>query len=145
VIRPATADDMTALVAMGREFHAVSPYAGNIEFVSEDFAEQLTEWLSDHLVLVATWADKTVGFAVILRYPCYFNRSVSAHHEVMWWVAPEHRGAAGAELWNAIDEILMKAPLSIVSATAEMRGPAMDRLYRMRGFQLLDLTYMRVN
>jgi GNAT superfamily N-acetyltransferase len=146
MIRGATLDDMPELMRMGRAFYAASPYAAaGVAMVEDDVAAQFRDWIGAGSVLIAEAGDRVAGFAVVLRYPCWINRAVSASHELLWWVDEERRGALGRELLDVMDKVLGRAAVSVVSLTEAMRGPAMDRLYRRRGFEPIDRTYMRMN
>lgn len=103
-VRPATPDDVPAVVAMAERFYPTTSYAAWAEFdpaTVEALAANLAE---NHVMLLAEDTDGICGMVGLFVAPFMFNAGSVAAYEVVWWVNPEAQGrGAGKALLAAIE------------------------------------------
>ena len=105
-IRPATDDDLDALVALGHRFFAFSRFADFVKFDASAARASLSRLKESGLVLVAEAADGQIagGIAGLLA-PVWFNPSACMAAELGWWVDAAYRGSsAGVKLAKAFEQ-----------------------------------------
>jgi len=138
-VRPATLDDLPAILPMARRF--VASYGAGL---TENLA-QLTG-LATHLItnpactlLVAETHHGLCGFIGLVGYAHHVS-GVPTVGEVAWWVEPAARGSGlalldAAEQWATAygaQHLLMIAPNERVGS-----------LYTRRGYRAVETTYQR--
>lgn len=143
MIRSATLDDLPAIVKMGEAFFAESCFSDLVRFDPESFADTARKIINgdvDGSFLVAEG-----GMAASVFYSLYVNRLVRAAQELFWYAVPEKRNGLGRMLLNALelDAQLKGVNLFMGTATAGLRDEAVGRLYRMRGFNPAEHTYIK--
>lgn len=144
-IRPAVPADVPAIVAMGRRFHAVSPYAALAEY-DEDALEAVFYRMiaSKDATIIVAGEDEPVGCIGLLVTPLFFAPGMKVCNELFWWVDPEERGcgmdlATTGEHWAR----LAGADIFAMSSIAEIEGARVDRLLERRGMTKTETTFMK--
>lgn len=103
-IRPATMDDVPAIVAMAQRFYPDSPYPSIYGDMPEEQAAGLAivamygmaeAGIVPGVMLVAERDGVLVGMLCCHIDPATFTPAVIAA-ELVWWVEPEHRGGMTA-------------------------------------------------
>lgn len=142
MIRPATNDDVPAMVALGDRFNRETPYAAHFAWNPEAMRQCAEQMIASEnaLVLVVEAVGAVVGMlgALLFTHPLSGERTVS---EVFWWVNPEQRGGGirlmrQAERWateQGATRMLMIAP----------DGTDVGRVYTKLGYQPLETSYQR--
>lgn len=104
IIRPATIDDVPALVDMAERFYPLSPYpaiygdmpasqaAGLVIVTMQGMAEF---GIAPGVMLVAEKEGHLIGMLCAHIDAATFTPAVVAA-ELVWWMEPEHRGGMGA-------------------------------------------------
>lgn len=148
MIRPATLADVASCVDVGERFHAQSGFADFAPFDEETFAKTLTLLVTGHLpggMFVVERDQQIVGIAAFVLFPSYFNGAALAAQELFWFVEPEHRDGAGADLLMKMELAAQAAGASIfiMAALSTIKSEAMARVFRRRGYRALESTYIR--
>ncbi|MDJ0789122.1 MAG: GNAT family N-acetyltransferase [Myxococcota bacterium] len=86
--------DAEALLELGYEFHAESPYA-DLPFSEKNLNRNLLAWMqsSDAAVFVAEADDGLVGCSCVAQAEFYFSTARYAM-EQFWFVSERHRGGS---------------------------------------------------
>lgn len=141
MIRPATADDLPRIVAMGLRFLG-DVYAAKMAAPDPERMAQTVDWLlsSDERALFV--AEKDGGLTGMIglflyQHPMSGERTAS---EMFWWVEPEHRGT-GLRLLNRARAWAKDAG----ATTLQMIAPTADVevLYARLGFTRIEVAYAR--
>jgi GNAT superfamily N-acetyltransferase len=139
-IRPATLDDVPAMVTMGRRFLS-TVYAGRLADHPAQLAALATQLIghADSLVLVAEAPDGLIGMIAFTAYAHPMSGELTVA-EVFWWVEPERRGA-GVRLLKRAEQWARNrgaAVLQMIAPTANV-GAFYERL----GFAPIETIYQR--
>lgn len=145
-IRQATQADVAGIVKMGAAFYEESPYASVKPYNlagAEEFAKDLVD---NHYYLVALKNGEYVGMAAAMISLVPINPDILAASEVVFWVAPAHRGTSVAiRLAQALEEaILNSEDVDVLVMSKLASSPAVvDKLYRKMGYRPTETAYMR--
>ena len=140
MIRRATADDLGALVAMARRFHAGSQYSKWSLFDGGVCADMLLAMLDDDnsLTLVDSDYRGAIGMTVTpLPYSPQRTRV-----ERFWWVNPEDRGI-GLRLYREADKWCAGMGVEIRSLVAPAQALDVHRLYERMGYEPVEITFVK--
>ena len=136
--RIATAEDIPALIEMGRKFHAMSPHKSMAEFDPEAFAATLRTLMADaaHSVVLTNGTGLIAG----MMTPIYFNPSVYMMEELLWWAE-----GGGKELLAAFTAVskAMGARHLYLSTLEDERVGKMDEWVKSLGFSALERRYIK--
>jgi GNAT superfamily N-acetyltransferase len=147
VIRECAESDLPELMRMARDFLACTAFC-HVE-LDEASLTKLVSGLNGEtgVVLVAERDGKLCGMIAMVAFPHYFNASVLAAQEFFWWVDPSARGTSvsirlleRAEQWARDRGCQTVHMLSL----DKLNGENVEKLYRRRGYEPLERTYMRV-
>ena len=143
IVRRATAEDLSAIVWMGRQFYDTTHYAAFAPYCDESAAE-LVQLMS--VVLVAEVNGELVGMVGLIVSPFPFNKDMTSAHEVMWWVHPEAQGmGVGRALIEAVEPACREAGASVVQMTHLANSPvAAGKLYEKMGYTLCESSYSKI-
>lgn len=146
-IRPATPADLPRLVAMGRAFFDEAQWSDVLRWDDAGAAESLACMVDadNSVMLVAEAGGHVVGMAAAALCPAWFNPAEMTAQEWYWYVEPEHRTGHGQALLDALEQAVRTkgARTFTMLAVAALRGPALDRLYRRRGYRASELTFVK--
>jgi GNAT superfamily N-acetyltransferase len=146
MIRDATKEDADRLLEMGAAFfEEAGLHERGVTFDPASFL-QFCGYLSQNgILLVADSKDGVVGMIGVGVVPAYWNNAVTLAQECFWWVAPEHRkGTGSALLWEMERRATAKgAILGAMVAEHGLRGDAVGRLYRAKGYAPAESTYWK--
>lgn len=116
MIRPATRDDVPALLTMGRSFIQYSEYRAINDHVTD---EQLTNGISAVIdcgvSFVAVDGERITGFILGVVGPLWFATHIQTAVELAWWVDPAYRGMAGIRLMRAFEDEAKRRGLKYVA------------------------------
>ena len=137
MIRPATHDDIPALIDMGREFHAMSPHKPMGEYDGEAVGNMLEFLISSPSAIVLTNGAGAIGGVMA---PIYFCPVKWMLEESFWWSR-----SSGFEL---LQEFLngareMGATCVYLSTLENKRSPAIHRILTRIGFRLVEHRYVK--
>lgn len=145
MIRAATHEDVPRLLFMGREFWDQTPWRALGPFNDESAEQGFRSFIDGDTTAVFVTTDETdsaVG-AVGVLHGINWMTGAPVAQELFWWVEP-HAAREAVALWRRAEEWAEAhgAPLSMVRING-LRDAALDRLYRMRGYQVMEHTYLR--
>ena len=147
MIRLATADDMDALLEMGRNFVAAT-VEDSMGFDAESLKGTMLALIdSDDGALFVAEGDGLIGMIGGILYPAYFNKGQKTGQELFWWVEPQSRGGKDAvQLMRALMQWAQEAGAGTFSMLSiePLRIDSVERLYLRNGFKPLERTYMKV-
>ena len=134
MVRPATLDDIPALLAMGTEFHADArlPCAFNLDAMAA-FLQQMIE--SESAAVLMT--DRgVIGGAV---HPAYCDPSWIYGVELFWWAKGD-----GLKLFRAFERWAQQAGAKELRMSSLATLPRADRLLRCVGYAPAETSYSKV-
>lgn len=137
MIRPATLEDIPALLEMGARFAERARLIEHVGYVAEDMAETFAAMIGNgHPVFIgrhgAIGATQTV-------HP--FNRQHILGQEVFWW----SEGREGLALFDALERHCEQECHSLRMITLEAVNPEKTgRFYERRGYVPLEHSYIKV-
>lgn len=134
-VRVATESDVPALLAMGREFHALA-YAGMGNLDEESALQLLRTLIRSARGLVLTNGSGAIGGVIS---PGWFQTNSMIMEEAFWWSA--HGG--GRDLLRAFvtRSRAMGATSIMLSTLDNDRHAAVDRIVRGFGFKPIERRY----
>lgn len=106
-IRPATHDDLDALLAMGEKFFSFSRFAQFAIFDRDTARASITALIDAEVgvCLVAVIDGEVIGGIVGALSPLWFAPTCLSATEFAWWVSEEHRGGmAGVKLLRSFEQ-----------------------------------------
>lgn len=127
----ATEADLPRIVEWGRQFHAISPYAG-LPYAPERVAETVRGLMESGVVLISE-----TGMAAAVMAPLWFADGLAAQ-EVFWWGDASLR--QGLEDWARANGC---TTFSMICLENE-KAPVMARLYRMQGYRPCEHHFVKV-
>jgi hypothetical protein len=138
MIREAKDIDLTALISMGRDYHAESPFGDLIAFDTATWARTLVGLLEspDGIVLLSGH-----GFIAGFIGPCWFNEDARIAHEIGW----RDSGGDGIALLQAFEAWAFDrgARYSLGLNMPGNRDDALDRLYRRLGYRSAGCQFIK--
>lgn len=134
MIRKATHDDVGRIVAMGREFHAYSPWR-DIEFDEEALSQFIAKMIDVGVVFLSD--DGMIGGVM---NPLYFNPKHHVAAELFWWAK-----SGGRKLMARFEEWAVENGASGIqfSALGDNRSERMHRLFIRAGYSKVETGYYR--
>jgi GNAT superfamily N-acetyltransferase len=144
VIRPATEQDVPAIVAMCAEFHASTEYHGLLGALDPSRVDAVARHMiadDEATVLLAVTENIPVGMLAITVYEHPFTGERYAS-ELVWWVEPAARGGTvamrllrDAERWAADQQV---AGLQMIAPNQRVGD-----LYARVGYAVAETTYLK--
>jgi len=147
MVRPATLDDVPALIPMGARFYEASRFGDLVEFDDGSFsltARHLIE-NAQGILLVAEDDGARAGMAAGLVFPFYFNVSAICAQELFWWAERNVRAGVGTALLDGLEATArhLGARVMIASAVSGLRDQAVAALYARRGYRAADNSFIK--
>lgn len=146
MIREATHADIPRLLFMGREFWDQTPWRVLGPFSDESAGAAFANFIDGDATAIFVTVDETDSAIGAVAVICGTNWMTGepVAQELFWWVEPQAAKQAVA-LWKRAEAWAAEqgAPLSMVRLNG-LRDEALDRLYRMRGYKVMEHTYLRV-
>jgi GNAT superfamily N-acetyltransferase len=147
MIRAARHDDTPAMLELLREFHGASGMAAVADYCAESMAATLARMIdnNDAILLVAEHGGDVVGVAGAAVFPAYWNQAQTIGQETFWWADPARRGRVGPALLQGLeDEARNRGAVRFLMVCLEaLRPAAVGELYRRRGYEALEHSFVR--
>lgn len=148
-IRPATMDDVPAIVAMAEQFYPASGYAELYGPMSRESAAGLAIVAMDSgVMLVAEGDDGALcAMACLCIEGFLFNVEIKVAHELAFWIEPDHRGGLlAARLLKAVDQACVdKGVTRTRMATLASSPEQAAALYQRRGYVPTESYFTKVH
>lgn len=146
MIRPATMDDVDAIVEMARRFYPASGYAEIAPMAEVAPAGLAIVCMQTGVALVAEREGQLVGMVILAVTPFEFNVEVEIAHELAFWIEPEHRGGMlAARMVRAAEEACRARGVRVIRmAKLATSGDDVGKLYTMLGFAPSESYYSKV-
>jgi hypothetical protein len=137
MIRPATADDIPALLEMGERFSEKARLIESVGYVADDMRQAFEALIAGgHPVFIGE--QGAIGGT---SNPHPFNRAHIMGQEMFWW----SEGREGIALFRAFDAWCSENCHSLRMITLDAVHPErMGRLYERFGMKLLEHSYVKV-
>ena len=133
-MRPATPDDIPALVRMGQDFHDYFPQCG--DYVAENVAAALRNFIEqDNATLIMT--DKAMVAGVII--PALSNLSHLMAVEMAWWA----KDGQGIRLLRSFEKWAIAKGAAEVRLTTQTDDPRPNRILERMGYRHLESVFVR--
>jgi hypothetical protein len=137
----ATSDDLPWLLEQTKAFSDC--YASQIPlYPGDDHARQLLRTLMSHHVMFVARQDGTpIGFIAGMLVGHPMNPTITVLSELLWWVAPDHRGSrAGALLLDAYTNY-GKSHAQWVTCSLEAHTKVNPKSLEKRGYRLNEYSF----
>ena len=146
MIRPATHDDLPAILAMGARFYATTSYAGVTPYCEESIGNLVGGLIETGIFLVAERGGELVGMVGLAVAPFLFNNAINGAYEVVWWVNPEQRGSVlGMHLLRAIEPAAKAKGCRLIQMVRMANSPPQaDALYMRQGYAHTETSFTKV-
>jgi hypothetical protein len=148
MIRPATHDDIPALVGMLIAFQEEAGCYGYVEPCRDSIAKTVS-WMIENPGSAAIWVDDKgdlAALAAITLNPLWCNHSHKQAQEMWWYVKPAHRGGFTALRFRRLFDAKAKewGANSISLASSKMKGSErLDDFYRKDGFAQAETFFVK--
>lgn len=145
-IRPATLDDVPAVVAMSERFYATTSYAQWAAFDPVTVESLAANLADNHVMLLAEADGVACGMVGLFVAPFMFNADKLAAYEVVWWVNPEAQGrGAGKALLAAIEPACKARGVdSIQMVHLASSPPQAAEIYARMGYAHTESSWTKV-
>lgn len=137
MIREATVDDIPHIVAMGAKMAAQAKLDEHVGYDPESVANTLEFLIKNPDGILICDDDGMIGG---LAHPHPFNLSVKVGQELFWY--SESNGAALLEAAEAKAKTIGVKFWTMICEES-MRPQAVGRLYKRRGYRLLEHSYIK--
>lgn len=146
LVRPATPDDLPAVVRMSERFYATTNYSAWAEFNAETVEALAANLGANHILLIAEHEGQPVGMVGLFVAPFMFNSERTAAYEVVWWVEPEGRSTgAGRALLSAIQPACEARGCAAIQMVHLANSPPQaGLLYERAGYRHTESSYTKV-
>ncbi len=143
MIRYIQPQDLDYLVQAGERFFKVSEQPEGIVYSPAALRAFLTEAITNENMCVFI-DDEYKGAIGGVATPYYMTGQIIVS-ELFWWVEPEYRGSLGGDLLHTLEEWAKYKEADAVSMVSlESSNPrVMDRVYRRKGFKLMEHSYLK--
>jgi GNAT superfamily N-acetyltransferase len=143
-IRPATPDDVPALVWLARRFLKSSQYGALLPNTTDDgLAVAVNLTLQHGVILLAEAGGCAVGMIAATTVPHPLTGAVYAD-EVAWFVTPEHRsGTVGLRLLDALERWCLTHQITTLRLVTPIDRPRLGAHLARRGYRAIETAYLR--
>lgn len=138
LIRPATREDVPAIVDMAERFYGLSDYDRIAPLAKESAAGLALVTMEQGVMLVVEREDGSLaGMACLHIEPFLFNVGTTIAQELVWWIEPEARGGtAAARLLKAAEDACRARGATVIRmATLPSSPEAATRMLDRFGFR----------
>lgn len=145
-IRNVTHEDITGIVSLGEAFFHAADMGRLAPWCADSLVNSLAGMIeTPAAILIGAFDGEPVGVAGAMTFPAYWNASVTIGQETFWWVNPEHRGAVGGKLLEAMEDAAKELGASVFSMVAleAIKPHVVGRLYQRKGFLPLEHSYWK--
>lgn len=141
-IRPATLDDLPAIMAELKQFAKFYGTKKSLYKDDEQTSLVISGFIRDHVFFVATDNDELVGFISGMLLPHMYNPDIATLVETFWWVKESHRQSkAGLKLLNAFVQY-GREHVDWIICTIEDESPINEKSFYKRGFKLKEKSFV---
>ena len=145
MIRPATPDDLPALLEMGQAFNTEAGYSETAPFDPASFERTASVLGNAGRLMVADNGSGAIGMAAFDMGVAICNYEVRPAREAFWYVQPDHRRGLGRQMLSAL-ELQAKASgahfLDVVAESGK-RSEALARIYRAAGYIPTEIVFRK--
>lgn len=121
---------------MTKEFYPYTSYAKWAPYDDETVLALIATVRKKGLLFVAEEDGKLVGIMGVLGVPFIFNSSITAAHEVIWFVSPSYRKSSlGRTLRKRVDQMVaLKGWKAFQMVRLQESNPKLDEEFIEDGF-----------
>lgn len=145
MIRPATVQDIPAIVELGEKFHAVAGW-DEIPWSRDDCEASLWGFMQADcfLCFVAEERGQIIGMIAGVMSPVYFNTAHLSGEELFWW-SDDRAPLVGLRLLETLERAAREHGCHTwqMKSLARLNGEAMGRLYERRGYRACEQSYIK--
>lgn len=143
-VRHATAEDIPALIALGRAMHAESPRFSRLPYSPERTANTINFLIAHGVVLIAERGGQAVGMMGGMVAPQPFLDSLHGV-ELAVYVSPEHRGRTGMRLIKSFEAWAFDRGADEISLgiSTEVDAERTAQLYERLGYRRSGITTIK--
>lgn len=135
MIRLAVEQDIPRLLAMGRKFHDVSPYA-EMKFDDDAVSELFRRMMASENAIILC---HDFGFIGGVLTPFYFSPTTVAASELFWWA--ERDGMTLLSHFEAWAEVMGAACVTMSTLDGSDR---LGRVMARRGYRAVERSFLRM-
>lgn len=150
-IRPATSDDIAAIVTGGAHFSRLTPFASVSEYDPEDVKTLIAKLIEkmesdgDAAVFVGEVSGRRVGAIVGILTPLWYSPATLFGSVLAWDVYEADRGVVSWRLLKTFERWAVErgARAVVVSDLLSPGVPALDGMLSRAGFRLAERSFFK--
>ncbi len=146
VIEKADIEDIAGIVRLIREFFEESLSVYSLSLDASTIHETVTKYVTDYIGLVARRGDKIIGTIGGFVMPSIFDKNQLVGQETIWYVTKEERkGSIGIRLIKEFENRCKEqgAHLIVMVHMENLYADVLDKLYKIRGYKLMENQYIK--
>ncbi len=142
MIRPAIASDKARVLVMAKAFHEASgvPIPFSAAAASVLFDAAIAD--CNRLCLVYVRDGMARGVLAAVAAPHHLAPVMLAS-EIIWWIDPDWRGIAAAEMLCAYENWAIERKCRYAGMVGLGADPAVSKLYTRRGYQAIERHFLK--
>ena len=146
MIRPATLQDLDAMVSMARDFYKVTPWSHLIDMDDKSVEYMMIHFMESGFMAVSEDDGMVNGMFAGGMQASPFNVGVLVAMEAFWWMKPEARSSsAGLKLKKEFENWALENGAEVITMVA-VDGEScksVQKLYARNGYQCMEATWMK--
>lgn len=142
-VRPAEGEDIPWMMDQLKAFDSFADFPLPLFPDTEQASGFLDNLIATQPVFVSEKEGELTGFIAGFIHPHMYNPSLTVLTELLWWVAPDHRGGrSGALLFQAFED-LGNREADVVIMTIEHSSPVNPLTLQKRGYNPCEYSFAR--
>lgn len=145
-VRPATHEDIDAIVDMGQRFLEFAPHGAMIDATREEIRAGVAQFLEVGTIFLAERNGVPCAMLACVLVPVWFAPNVLMAHELAWWVEEDARGSTAAvRLVHAFEEHARRfnAQVLTMSQLHAGNGEQVGRMLQKLGYAPSETTFVK--
>lgn len=145
-IRKANIIDKEDIKILIDKFYEESLKDLGMKFTDYTIDKTITNFVVNHIVIVAQEEDKIIGVIGGLLAPSIFDENEIIAQEAMWYIDPEHRkGALGTDLLLFFEEIAKELGVNhiVMVCMGNLNFEILNRYYTKNGYKLMENQFIK--
>lgn len=146
VIEKADVEDIAGIVVLIREFFEESVSGYSLSLDTMTIHETVANYVNNLIAIVARRGDNIIGVIGGLIAPSIFDKKQLIGQESVWYITKEERkGSVGIRLIKEFENRCKELGAHLVAMVhmGNLYADVLDKLYKMRGYKLMENQYIR--
>ncbi len=146
IIEKAKIEDIPEIVNLIREFFTESLSGYSLSLDNLTIHETVSKYITNYIGIVAKRGDKIIGTIGGLVMSSIFDKNQMIGQETIWYINKEERkGSAGIRLIKEFENRCKELGAHLVAMVhmGNLYTDVLDKLYKMRGYKLMETQYIK--